>query len=132
MGAKTPASLGVLLPQKTGGNRKHTASLFPTEFLLKANGTSLVANTFSTLETLGILIPLIIEPHRCVGRDIWFQIHNVAMEGAIKTRRCNDRLAHIMIRVAYLVAGTMECKLFVTWIPRRLNVGSVIADDLTH
>ena len=105
---------------------------FPTDFLLKPNGTCLVANTSSTLEALGILIPLMIDPHRCVGRDIRFHIDNFAVVCAFKKRRSGDKLAHTVIRAAYLVAGALACKLFVTWIPRRSNVASIIADDLTH
>ena len=66
-----------------------------------------------------------IDPHRCVGRDIWFHIDNFAVV-------CSDKLAHTVIRAAYLVAGALACKLFVTWIPRRSNVASIIADNLTH
>ena len=54
------------------------------------------------------------------------------MEWAFKKRRSNNRLAHTVTRAAYLVVEAMACKLFVTWIPRRSNVGSIIADDLTH
>ena len=72
-----------------------------------ANGTGLVANTSSTLEALGILIPLTIEPYRCVGRDIRFHIDNITVEWAFKKRRSNDKLALTVIRAAYLVAGAM-------------------------
>ena len=51
---------------------------------------------------------------------------------SFKKRRSNDKLAHSIIRAAYIVAGALGCKLFVSWVPRRTDAGSVIADDLTH
>jgi len=47
-------------------------------------------------------------------------------------RRSNDKLSHSIIRAAYIVAGALGCKLFVSWVSRRTDTGSVIADDLTH
>ena len=47
-------------------------------------------------------------------------------------RRSNDRLAHCLIRSAYLLAGAMASPLFVTWVPRRSDTPSKVADDLTH
>ena len=74
-----------------------------------------------------------IDPHRCIGRDIHFHIDNFAVVCSFKKRRRGDRLAHTVIGAAYLVAAVgLACKLFVTWIPRRSNVASIIADDLTH
>ena len=76
---------------------------------------------------------MMIDPHRCIGRDIHFHIGNFAVVCSFKKRRRGDRLAHTVIGAAYLVAAVgLACKLFVTWIPRRSNVASVIADDLTH
>ena len=55
-------------------------------------------------------------------RDTRSHIDDIAMEWAFN-KRSNDRLAHMVIRATYLVAGAMACKLFITWIPRRSNVG---------
>ena len=105
---------------------------FPTDFLLQSNGTGLVADTTSTGESLGVLIPIITNPHRCVGKSLHFHIDNTAVVYGFKKRRCNDKLAHSIIRAAYIVAGALGCKIFVSWVPRRSNNESVIADDLTH
>ena len=131
--APTSPSLGILFPPEDMLQAGAHSLPFPTNFLLQSNGTGLVADTSSTLEALGILIPLIVDPHRCVGRDIHFHIDNFAVVCSFKKRRRGDRLAHTVIGAAYLVAAVgLACKLFVTWIPRRSNVASVIADDLTH
>ena len=75
---------------------------------------------------------MITNPHRCVGKTLHFFIDNIAVVFSFKKRRSNDRLAHTIIRAAYLVAGALACKLFVSWTPRRLDVESILADDLTH
>ena len=105
---------------------------FPTDFLLCSNEGKLVANTTSTLEALGILLPMMLEPHRCVGQPLHIHIDNIAIVFAFQKRRCNDKLAHSVIRASYLVAGALACQLFVSWVPRRSDAQSIIADDLTH
>ena len=130
-GSSSP-SLGILFPP--GGMQQASAhSLpFPTDFLLQSNGTALVADTTSTLEALGILIPMIIDPHRCIGRSLHLHVDNIAVVFSFRKRRSNDKLAHTVIRAAYLLAGALASRLFVTWTPRRSDEPSVIADDLTH
>ena len=130
--APTFPSLGSLFPPEDMLQAGAHNLPFPTNFLLQSNGSGLVADTSSTLEALGILIPLMIDSHRCISRDIHFHIDNFAVVSSFKKRRSGDRLAHTVIRAAYLMAGALACKLFVTWIPRRSNVLSVLADDLTQ
>ena len=130
-GSKSPC-LGVLFPPHDLQQAAAFSFPFPTDFLLQSNGTGLVADTTTTGESLGILIPMIANPHRCVGKTLHFFIDNIAVVFSFKKRRSNDRLAHTIIRAAYLVAGALACKLFVSWTPRRSDVESIIADDLTH
>ena len=79
-----------------------------------------------------MIIPMAVAPHRCVGKPLHTNIDNVAVVFAFHKRRSNDRLAHTLIRAAYLVAGALGCQLFVSWVPRRSDVLTRIADDLTH
>ena len=130
-GPSSPA-LGILFPPGNMLQASAHSLPFPTDFLLQPNGTGLVADTTSTLEALGILIPMTIAPHRCIGRSLHLHVDNIAVVYSFSKRRCNDKLAHTVIRAAYLVAGALACKLFVSWIPRRSNDPSIIADDLTH
>ena len=132
IGGATSPALGVLFPPQ---NLMHAAAFslpFPTDFLLQSNGSGLVADTTSTLEALGLIIPLIVAPYRCVGKPLHVSIDNVAVVFACHKRRSNDRLAHTLIRAAYLVAGALGCQLFVSWVPRRSDTLTRIADDLTH
>ena len=47
--------------------------------------------------------------------------------------RSHDRLAHTIIRAAHLVVScVLACRIFMSWVPSRLDSHSVIADDLTH
>ena len=88
------------------------------------------ADTNSTLEALSVLVPMVINPHRCVGKTSHYQADNIAVVFAFDKRRSNDKLAHTIIRASYLVAGAIACKIFVSWRPRRSDEGSIIADDV--
>ena len=124
--------LGVFFPPHDLQQAAAFSFPFPTDFLLQSNGTGLVADTTSTGESLGVLIPIITNPHRCVGKSLHFHIDNSAVVYGFKKRRSNDKLAHSITRAAYIVAGALGCKIFVSWVPRRSDNESVIADDLTH
>ena len=128
----TSPALGVFFPPQDLQHAGAHSLPFPTDFLLQSNGSALVADTSSTLESLGILIPMMIDPGRCVGKSLHIHIDNYAVVCAFRKRRSGDKLAHTAIRAAYLLAGALACKLHVSWIPRRSDVPSVIADDLTH
>ena len=132
IGGPTSPALGVFFPPFDMNHAAAYSLPFPTEFLLKSNGEALVADTTSTLEALGILLPMVIDPHRCVGKALHFNIDNIAVVFSFHKRRSKDRLAHTLIRAAYLVAGALSSRLFVSWVPRRSDESSKIADDLTH
>lgn len=130
--AEHSPSLGIFFPPH---DLRHAAAYslpFPTDFLLSSNEGSLVANTTSTLEALGILIPMMIDPFRCVGKSLHIHIDNIAVVFSFRKRRSKDTLAHTIIRASYLLAGALACTLSVSWIPRRSERNSIIADDLTH
>jgi hypothetical protein len=62
VGGPISPSLGVLFPPY---DLQHAAAFrfpFPTDFLLQSNRTGLVADTITTGESLGILIPMITNP----------------------------------------------------------------------
>ena len=128
----TSPALGIFFPPH---DMKHAAAYsipFQTDFLLSSNNSALVADTTSTLEALGILVPMVIDPFRCVGRHLHFRIDNIAVVYSFKKRRSKDRLAHSVIRAAYLLAGALACTMSVSWTPRRSDIHTRIADDLTH
>ena len=60
--APTSPSLGILFPPEDMLQAGAHSLPFPANFLLQSNGTGLVADTSSTLEALGIHIPLMIDP----------------------------------------------------------------------
>ena len=132
IGGMTSPALGVFFPPQDLLFAAAYSLPFPTDFLLHSNGSGLVADTTSTLEALGLITPMAMAPHRCVGKPLHINIDNVAVVFAFNKRRSNDRLAHTLIRAAYLVAGALGCQLFVSWVPRRSDVLTRIADDLTH
>ena len=125
-------SLGIFISPSEGMHSAAFSIPFSTDFLLQSNGTGLIAETTSTLEALGLLVPLVIYPHRFVGREVHILIDNLAVVSSFHKRRSNDRLAETIIKAAYLVAGALNCRLFVSWIGRRSTRSTCIADDLTH
>ena len=85
--------LGVLFPSQDLQQTAAFSFPFPTDFLLQSKGIGLVADTTTTLESLGILIPMITNPHRCVGKALHIFIDNIVIVFSFKKRRSNDRLA---------------------------------------
>ena len=132
LNGNAPPALGVHFPSFNCTYSRAYSLQFPTDFLLSANGSGLVANTSSTLEALGLLLPLMLEPHSCAGKDLHVYIDNIAVVFAFNKRRSDDPLAQTLIRASLFLAGALASRLFVSWVPRRSNRGSVIADDLTH
>ena len=66
----TYPALGIFISQSEGINAAAFSIPFSTDFLLQSNGSGLIAETTSTLEALGLLVPLSIYPHRFVGREV--------------------------------------------------------------
>ena len=128
----TSPCLGIFLSSYNHEPSEAHSIPFPTDFLLFPNGSGLVADTTTTLEALGILMVLLVNPSKCVGKSINLHIDNYAVVLAFKKRRSRDPLAHCIIRASYLVAGAIRCRLFVTWSRRRSCPRTCIADDLTH
>ena len=60
----TSPSLGIFFPHHDLNHAAAYSLPFSTNFLLHSNGSGLVADTTSALEALGILVPLVINPHR--------------------------------------------------------------------
>ena len=125
-------SLGIFISPCEGMHAAAFSIPFSTDFLLQSNGSALIADTTSTLEALGLLVPLAIYPDRFVGREVHFLIDNMAVVSTAHKRRSGDRLAQTVVKAAFLVAGALDCRLFVSWIGRRSSRRSCIADDLTH
>ena len=124
--------LGIFFPPFEGMHGAAFSIPFSRDFLLQSNGTCLILDTTTTLEALGVLVSLAIHPHRVVSREVHFKIDNVAIVYSFRKRRSSDRLANTIIRASFLVAGALNCKLFVSWKPRRSCRSTCIADDLTH
>ena len=132
IGSLTFPSLGIFLTPFDGMHAAAFKIPFTTDFSLQSNGKSLIANTTSTLEALGLLVPLVIHPSRLAGEAVHFRIDNLAVVWAFRKKRSDDKLTETLIRAADLAAGAMGNRLFVSWMPRRSSRSTVIADDLTH
>ena len=131
IGSLTFPSLGIFFPPYDGMHAAGFSIPFMTDFLLQSNGKCLIADTTSTLEALGLLVPLVIYPARLARKAIHFRIDNLAVVWAFRKKRSDNKLTETLIRAADLVAGAMGSRLFVSWMPRRSSRSTVITDDLT-
>ena len=125
-------SLGIFISPSDGMHGAAFSIPFSTDFLLQSNGSALIADTTSTLEALGLLVPLAIYPDRFVGREVHLLVDNMAVVSTARKKRSSDRLAQTVVKAAFLVAGALDCRLYVSWIGRRSSRSTCIADDLTH
>ena len=86
----------------------------------------------TTLECLGFISILCLDPMRFIENDALFHIDNVASVRALEKGRSRDAWATTLIRAARVVAAALGCSLFADWERRRSTRNSEVADDLTH
>ena len=82
IGGPTSPCLGVFLPPQDLQHAAAFSFLFPTDFLLQSNGTGLVSDTTTTGESLGILIPMITNPHRYILGQNYYNFLKSTSAGA--------------------------------------------------
>jgi len=87
----------------------------------------------TTLEMIGLLMPLILVPELVAGRHVRFMVdcfgtvygmHNRAAKG--------DSCASVFIRAAYLIAAYLECTIHVQHLPRVSDWGAQVTDRLSR
>jgi hypothetical protein len=108
---------------------------WPLSFLNEArdkNG-SFYGSKMVTLETIGLLLPLLCIPEQLSGKDIVLHVDNIAVvygwhNGATKL----DETASILLRALHLMASFIGAALHVRHEPRRSTVFAELADNLTR
>ena len=106
---------------------------FPQSFLLKEDlqGKKAFRKT-TTLEALGLLTPLCLDPLKFAEREVCVIIDNVATTIALHKGRSHDAWATTIIRAARVMAAGIGATLVTVWKPRRSCRPTRVADDLTH
>jgi hypothetical protein len=90
-------------------------------------------NKMSTLEAIGILLPLLTVPEKLLGRELVFFVDNISvMYGWENNGLKNDITATIMLRAVSLIAAYLGAEVHVMHIPRMENKWAELADSLTR
>ncbi len=118
------------------GSMIHAAQYFwPKQFVSeKRDNTGIrFSDKSTTLECIGLLIPLLITPDLLVGRHVVLCVDNMACVYGFKNGQLkNDESASIMIRSAKLVAAYLGSVLHIEHVPRRSCWEAELADNLTR
>jgi hypothetical protein len=114
----------------------HAAQFFwPVPFISDAvdkNGVRF-GNKTTTLECIGMLIPLLTTPELLAGRHIVLRVDNIAcVYGFENGQSKRDETASIMIRAAKLIATYLGSALHVEQVARRSCWEAELADNLTR
>lgn len=126
-------ALGIYCPAQLMGTPMIASIPFPKQFLLQQDSQGKMAfRKTTTLEALGLLVPLCIAPMLFAEREVCVTIDNVATTIALHKGRSYDSWATTIIRAARVVASGLGSTLIAKWKPRRSCIPSRVADDLTH
>jgi hypothetical protein len=109
--------------------------IWPSEFIRHKSDEHSVryGDKTTTLETIGLIIPLLLVPELLVNQHVRFMVdclgtvfgmHNKAAKG--------DETASVFIRAAYLIAGFLGCTLHVQHLPRVSDWGALVSDRLSR
>jgi hypothetical protein len=108
---------------------------WPLSFLNEARDRNGVffGSKMVTLETIGLLLPLLCIPEQLSGKDVVLHVDNIAVvygwhNGATKL----DEAASILLRALHLMASFIGATLHVRHEPRRSTRFAELADNLTR
>jgi hypothetical protein len=118
------------------GSMIHAAQYFwPKEFIVNSRDSAGIrfGNKSTTLECIGLLIPLLTAPELLAGRHVVLRVDNIAcVYGFENGQLKNDETASIMIRAAKLVAAYLGTVLHVEHVGRRSCWEAELADNLSR
>jgi hypothetical protein len=92
-----------------------------------------LASKMTTLETLGLLLPLLSVPKLLAGQHVVLGVDNIGVVFGWQNGGCKgDRWASMLIRALHIVASFLGCTVHVTHVPRLSTAAAVMADSLTR
>jgi hypothetical protein len=87
----------------------------------------------TTLETVGLLLPLVIRPKEVCGQHVVLHVDNIAVVYAWKKKYCSgDPETSLLIRCLHVLEAFLECKLYVRHLRRMSTPIAKIADGLSR
>ena len=91
------------------------------------------ASKMTTLELVGLFLPLLTVPNIVQGRNIILGVDNVSVVFGWENRSVKgDLTASALIRALHLVSCFLECRIFARHVPRLSSPASMLADSLTR
>jgi len=108
---------------------------WPAYFLLKAKDEKKRAYgcKSTTLELIGVLLPILTVPHLLQGREICLHVDNLATVYGWENRAvAKDSSASVLIRALHLIATFLGCIVHVTHLPRMSSPNARLADRLSR
>ena len=91
------------------------------------------ASKMTTLELVGLFLPLLTVPNIVRGRNIILGVDNVSVVFGWENRSVKgDLTASALIRALHLVSCSLECRIFARHVPRLSSPASMLADSLTR
>ncbi len=118
------------------GSMIHAAQYFwPKQFVSERKDSNGIryGDKSTTLECIGLLVPILITPGLLSGRHVVLRVDNMAcVYGFENGQLKNDEPASIMIRTAKIVAAYLGTVLHVEHVPRRSCWEAELADNLTR
>jgi hypothetical protein len=101
-------------------------------WLQDEKGASFAAK-MTTLELVGLFLPLLTIPEIVRGKNIVLGVDNVSVVFAWENGSVSgDKHASVLVRALHLVSLFLECRVFVQHIPRMSTLSSYMADSLTR
>ena len=87
----------------------------------------------TTLESVGLLLPMIAFPEKVAGRNLVFSIDNIAvMHGWLSGYVRNDRTASEVLKAAQYMAAFLGVTIYVRHVPRVSNPLAHMADEISR
>jgi hypothetical protein len=92
-----------------------------------------LASKMTTLESLGLLLPLLSVPETVAGQHIILGVDNIGVVFGWENGGCKgDAWASVLIRALHVVAAFLGCTVYVRHVPRLSSAAAVMADSLTR
>jgi hypothetical protein len=109
--------------------------IWPRNFILAATDESGIrfGDKTTTLETIGLLLPMILCPHLLKNQHIVMKVDCLGTVFGMNNRAAKgDVTASVFIRAAYLIAAYLECVLHVEHLPRISDWGAEVTDRMSR
>ena len=87
----------------------------------------------TTLEAIGLLLPLLAIPHLLVNKHIVLRVDNIGCYYGMLNKRCSgDKTASVIIRTIVLLEAVLGSRIHLEHLPRRSNWESETVDDMSR